>query len=172
MSIDNKFIGDIKVFNGIEILLAFLYFIFYFLKDLFNFIIIDRFSPNHLALSFLLENIGYLISYIINFGNNNEGEYKPWEIIIRFFIYIILFIAALIHNEIVIITKCGLGENTKLFMDEKAKEELLLSSPDAEEIVLEKSDSTIDYEQSINNDERTNKNDNFIELEENTKNRK
>ena len=131
MSIDNKFIGDIKVFNGIEILLAFLYFIFYFLKDLFNFIIIDRFSPNHLALSFLLENIGYLISYIINFGNNNEGEYKPWEIIIRFFIYIILFIAALIHNEIVIITKCGLGENTKLFMDEKAKEELLLSSPDA-----------------------------------------
>ena len=95
MSIDNKFLGDIKVFNGIEILLAFLYFIFYFLKDLFNFIIMDRFSPNYLALSILLENISYLISYIIIYGNNNEEDHKPLEIFIRIFMYIIVFIAAL-----------------------------------------------------------------------------
>ena len=137
MSIDNKFLGDIKVFNGIEILLAFLYFIFHFLKELFNVIIVDRFSPNHLALSLLLENIGYIISYIINYGNNNQEDHKPWEIFIRIFIYIIIFIAALIHNEIVIITKCGLGENTKLFMDEKAKEELL-SNQDTDETIFEK----------------------------------
>ena len=63
------------------------------------------FSPNHLALSLLLENIGYLVSYIIYYANNQGGDYELWEIFIRIFIHIILFIAALIHNEIFIITK-------------------------------------------------------------------
>ena len=66
------------------------------------------FSPNHLALSLLSENIAYLVSYIIYYANNQGGDYELWEIFIRIFIHIILFIAALIHNEIFIITKWGL----------------------------------------------------------------
>ena len=162
MSIDKNFFDDINAFSGIIILLTFLYFISFFLKDLFNFILIDRFSPNHLTLSLLLENIGYLISFIINYSINEEEGYKLLIIFIRIFIHIILFIAALIHNEIFIITKCGLGERTKLFMDEKEKEEMLLSNPDIDKNVLKRYDSMVDNEQR-NNDE-TNKNDNYIEL--------
>ena len=154
ISIDNNFFDDINVFSGIIILFTFLYFISYFLKDLFNFILIDRFSPNHLALSLLLENIGYLISFIINYSINEEKHYELWIIVIRIFIHIILFIAALIHNEIFIITKWGLGESTKLFMDEKVKEEMLLSNPDIDKNVLKRYDSMIDSEQSIINDEK------------------
>ena len=123
------------------------------------------FSPNHLALSLLLENIAYLVSYIIYYGINQGGNYELWEIFIRIFIHIILFIAALIHNEIFIITKWDLGENTKLFLDEKVKEEMLLSNLDTDINVLKKYDTGIFYDEGINNDEETNENDNYIELE-------
>ena len=40
-----------------------------------------------------------------------------------FGVYIILLIAAMIHNEIFIINKCGLNEKTKYFLDIKFNEE-------------------------------------------------
>ena len=43
ISKNNNFFGDINDFSEKETLISFSYFIFYFLKDLFNFIIIDRF---------------------------------------------------------------------------------------------------------------------------------
>ena len=165
ISKNNNFFGDINDFSEKEALISFSYFIFYFLKDLFNFIIIDRFSPNHLALSLLIEKISYLIAYIINYSTNEEGDYELWLIFIRIFIYIILFIAALIHNEIFIITKWGLGES-KLFMDEKVKEEILLSNPDIDINVLKRYDSMVVPEKNIINDMEKNKNDNYVELDD------
>ena len=59
----------------------------------------------------------------------NEAEELPiLNICLRIFIYFILFFAAMIHNEILVITKLSLGENTKLFLYEKVKEEMLLSN--------------------------------------------
>ena len=114
----------------------------------------------------MIEKISYLIAYIINYSTNEEGDYELWLIFIRIFIYIILFIAALIHNEIFIITKWGLGESTKLFMDEKVKEEILLSNPDIDINVLKKYDSMVVPEKNIINDMEKNKNDNYVELDD------
>ena len=124
LSIENNFFIDMKNFTGKHLLIVFIYLICYFLKNLFNWILIDKFSPNHLALSLILENISYVIIYLIIYGideSSNDEEYSNIEISLRIIIYIILFISALIHNEIFIITKCGLGNNTKLFLDEKEK---------------------------------------------------
>ena len=74
--------------------------------------------------------------------NNEKEDYEKLEIFIRIFIYI----ASLIHNKIFIITKWGLGENTKLFMDEKVKEEILLSNTDTDNNVLKRYNSMIDSE--------------------------
>jgi len=82
------------------------------------------------------------ISYIIYYVNNEKEDYEKLEIFIRIFIYI----ASLIHNKIFIITKWGLGENTKLFMDEKVKEEILLSNTDTDNNVLKRYNSMIDSE--------------------------
>ena len=82
------------------------------------------------------------ISYIIYDVNNEKEDYEKLEIFIRIFIYI----ASLIHNKIFIITKWGLGENTKLFMDEKVKEEILLSNTDTDNNVLKRYNSMIDSE--------------------------
>ena len=52
-------------------------------------------------------------------------------------------------------------------MDEKVKEEMLLSNLDTDINVLKKYDTGIFYDEGINNDEETNENDNYIELDEN-----
>ena len=166
MSNDDNFLSDINKFSSKEILITFSYPVFYFLKSLFNWILIDKFSPNHLALSLLLENISYFIPAFINNYKNGEGDFKDFELIIRIIIHIILFITALIHNEIFIITKWGLGENTKLFLDEKVKEEMLLSSHETDKRILKRYDSMIEMEENINNDEETNEHDNHNEQDD------
>ena len=50
-------------------------------------------------------------------------------------------------------------------MDEKVKEEMLLSNLDTDINVLKKYDTGIFYDEGINNDEEANENDNYIELE-------
>ena len=58
----------------------------------------------------------------------------------------------MIHNEIVVITKWGLGENTKLFLDEKVKEEMLLSNLETDENVLKRYDTMIEMKLTYNNE--------------------
>ena len=146
-AIRNNFFSDHEEIKGEMILIFILNFIFSFLKNLFNWILIDRFSLNHLALTLILEDLSYGIIYVFDYDANNKDLKQGidvWEITLRIFIYVILFIAAMIHNEIFIITKCGLGENTKLFLDEKVKEEM-----------------------SLINDNDLKRNDTMIELDEN-----
>ena len=81
----------------------------------------DRFSPSHLCLGFILNSFASNIYTIIkNFYNNQE---RKWYYYSNIIIYIILFIAAMIHNEIFIINKCGFNTNTKMFLDLKLNEE-------------------------------------------------
>ena len=129
---EDNFFNDIKYFDTYKLSLFMIGFFFTFLKNLFNWILIDRFSPSHLALSLILENVSYLISFTIDYGGNDEGNISTFEICIRIFIHFILFVTALFHNEIFIITKWGFGDNTKLFLEERQKEEMFLSNLDTD----------------------------------------
>ena len=78
--------------------------------------IIETFSPNHFAISRLLEYFGiFLIDLIIN-GPDKEGY-----LAIRIIMYVILILASFIYNEYLVINVCGLSKNTKLFLDYEAK---------------------------------------------------
>ena len=169
--INKYFFYDIYNDLSKNIIVVFLNFIFTFFKDLFNWILIDRFSPCHLALSLILEDISYLIIYEVSpFDNNenknnavDENKIEVWEGFIRVFIYVILFIAAMIHNEIFIINKWGLGNNTKLFLDEKEKEEKILSSLDDGDMeILKRYDTMIEMEENVKNEENENNNNEGI----------
>ena len=157
---DESFFKGIYTNLNFSIIFVILNAIFPFFKDLFNWILIDKFSPSHLALSLILEDI----SYLIIFAFINPKSYKIendsiaiFDVFARIFIYIILFIAAMIHNEIFIITKCGLGDNTKLFLDEKVKEEMMLSNLEGENFeILKRYDTMIEMEMNTNNEENEN----------------
>ena len=105
ITVEKDFLADIEYFDTNKLFLIIIGFFSKFFKNLFNWILVDRFSPSHLALSFILENLSYFFSYIIDYGGNDDGNIPIWEICIRIFIYFVLFIISLFHNEIFIITK-------------------------------------------------------------------
>ena len=84
-------------------------------------IIIDRFSPNHLTLAYMLESFGSTIYNIIE-DYINKGN-TDWLNYFNFLIYIFVFIGELIYNEVLIINKCGLNMNTILYMNDKFNKE-------------------------------------------------
>ena len=102
------------------------------------FIIIDRFSPNHTPLILLLEElINFIISIIKAEKPTLKEEYKiiGWDLYIRIFLYLISFIGVLLHNEIIVINYCGLGSDTKYFLDIKfEKEEEYINADNPEEL--------------------------------------
>ena len=165
ITVEKDFLADIEYFDTNKLFLIIIGFFSKFFKNLFNWILVDRFSPSHLALSLILENLSYFISYIIDYGGNDDGNIPIWEICIRIFIYFVLFIISLFHNEIFIITKWGFGDNTKLFLEEKQKEEMLLSNLDTDKDILKRYDTMIEMEQNINHDNDNNEQDNPAEKE-------
>ena len=74
-----------------------------------------------------------------------------WDIYVRIFLYLILIIGVMIHNEIIIINICGLASDTKYFLDLKVEIEQLYSDTDEPEIL--KRFETIDEMDDKNNDE-------------------
>ena len=99
-------------------------------------IIIDRFSPNHTPLILLLEELTNFIISVINADEPTlKEEYKimGWDLYVRIFFYIISFFGVLIDNEIIVINYCGLGSDTKYFLDlkfEKEEEYINADNPD------------------------------------------
>ena len=178
-SIEGDFFSDITDFDSMQIFMIFLNFVFSFFKNLFNWILIDRFSPSHLALSLILEDLSYLVitlifeDDVVDVKGDNNNSLPAYDSVTRIIIYFVLFIAALIHNEIFIITKCGLGNNTKLFLDEKVKEELLLSNLEADTEFLKRFDTMIEMENNsfVENEDDEDVNDvNNNNINENNKN--
>ena len=147
LSIENNFFADKNNFDSIQVLILIGTFFTNFLKNLFNWILVDRFSPSHLALALIFE----FISFNLIVATNKNQKINLFQIIIRIFLYIILFVAAMIHNEIFIITKCGLGDNTLLFLEEKLKEEKLLSDENTDKEELRRYDTMIELEFHDNN---------------------
>ena len=123
--VDNQsiFVGFKEYFTGIKILYSILLFVIDFLNDMVLMIIIDKFSPSNLTLAFILESFGFSVYTVIIYSI--RGRDITWSLIVNFPICIILFIGAMIHNEIFIINKWGLNLKTKLYLDSKFEEEKL-----------------------------------------------
>ena len=68
-------------------------------------------------------------------GNVQDNNILGWDLYIRIILYLILIIGVMIHNEIIIINICGLGSDTKYFLDIKVEIEQLYSDTDDPEIL-------------------------------------
>ena len=80
--------------------------------------IIDVFSPNHFAITRVLENFAiFLTNLIIN------GPDSKLDLIIRIIMYILIVFSTFIYNEFLVLNFCGLSKNTKLFLDYEAENE-------------------------------------------------
>ena len=173
LSLEENFFNDLNDFDGDKILLLLGGFLFNFLSNLFNWILIDRFSPSHLALSLIVAQLSFNIIYALIYSSEENYEvYDKAGLGIRIILYAILFLAAMIHNEIFIITKWGLGENTKLFLEEKLKEEKLLSNSDTDKDILKKFDTMIAIELEEEKEQDDNDNNNNDEDGKNNKEEK
>ena len=67
-----------------------------------------------------------------------------WDIYFRIFLCIISFIGVLLHNQIIIINICGLGSDTKYFLDLKVESEQLYSDTEDPEI-LKRFETAIEF---------------------------
>ena len=122
---ESIFIGFKEYLTGIKLLYSILLFIADFLYDLVLLIIIDKFSPSHLPLAYIFESFGFSIYSLIDYAN--KGRKLSWSLLVQLPIYIILFVGAMIHNEIIIVNKCELNLKTKLYLDARFEEEKLNS---------------------------------------------
>ena len=105
--------------NRIDILLYIIYLINSFFYNILIYLIIDKFSCAHSAISLIFENFGI---FIINTAIKDiKCDYKFG---IRLLMYILLIFTSLIFNEFLVIKICGLANNTKLFLDYKEKADL------------------------------------------------
>ena len=117
----------------------------HFFGELFLWIIIDRFSPNHTPLTIIGDEFIYFFLELAKpKDNNNEvrenasddtdkeptfGNMKNYKYI-RIIIYIFSLIGVILHNEIVVINICGLGSDTKYFLDIMVKNDEEYSNAD------------------------------------------
>ena len=108
-------------FTDIRILYTILLFIDNYLIDISIMLIIDKFSPSHLALQILLESFAEEAYSIISSIINKNDIY--WQSYVNLGIHLIVFIGTMIHNEIFIINKCGLNEKTQLYLNNEFKKE-------------------------------------------------
>ena len=105
--------------------LAILFYIIYiissFFYNLLNLLIINKFSPENVAIAFILESFGLFI-----IGTANKEIKLDYNFGIKFIMHILLIIGSFIFNEFIVINICGLANNTKLFLDYKEKRDLSL----------------------------------------------
>ena len=110
--------GFLNYLSGIKILYSILMLINNYLCNLSIMYIIDKFSPNHFTLAMIL---GAFIDNIRKIIKN--GKETDWIIYVNFGLLFVIFIASMIHNEIIIINKWGLNKKTKFFLNNEFNEE-------------------------------------------------
>ena len=118
-------IGNIFKEYKIAILLYIIYLISSFFYNIFNLLIIDKFSPASTAIAFMSENLAdFIIETVRNkIKNKIDIDYKFW---IRFAMFILLIISSCIFNEFWVIDLCGLANGTKFFLDYKEQKDIYL----------------------------------------------
>ena len=106
-----------------------------FFNELFTWLIIDRFSPNHTPLAIIGDEV---ISFIfqISLGEKESIflQMKDYKYI-RIILYLFSLIGVIIHNEIVVINICGLASDTKYFLDIMVKNDEEYSKSDNPNII-------------------------------------
>ena len=115
------------IYYSIYLINSFFYNNFY--NAIINYILIDKFSANNSAISRIFENLGI---FIIN--SNQKEILIDYNFGIRFVMYILLIFASFIFNEFFVINKCGLANNTKLFLEYKEKKDLSLIEENDEKL--------------------------------------
>ena len=105
--------------DKINILIYFILFIIDFLYNVNVFFIIDKFSSSHLAMVQIIGHFGSLLNSIIFFKNIELSEF-----FLRLIIYFILILAALVHNEFIILNFCEFQKHTKLFLEIEAEKDI------------------------------------------------
>ena len=123
-----------------------------FFKSIFLWVIIDKFSPNHIPLIMIFDEIVTFIISLIKDRKIDNSNILGFDLYIRLFLYIILIFGVLIHNEIIFINICGLASDTKYFLDLKVKNEELYSDADEPE-VLKKFETIDELEDKNKNDD-------------------
>ena len=121
--------------DKINILIIIGFIIVSFFYTIIIYLIIDFFSPNHFVIARAFENFGVLIINIIIYGPDSEKY-----IILKIIMYIILIIVSLIFNEFIVINICGLGKNTKLFLNYEADNEIKMVQNDKNDINVDESE--------------------------------
>ncbi len=118
-------IGNIFKEYKIAILLYIIYLISSFFYNIFNLLIIDKFSPASTAIAFMSENLADFITETVRnkIKNKIDIDYKFW---IRFAMFILIIISSCIFNEFWVIDLCGLANGTKLFLDYKEQKDIYL----------------------------------------------
>ena len=145
--------------NGIEeIFLRIAQIVLAFLEELFLWLIVDRFSPNYFPLALISMEIAGLIAEKTQ-DVENSFNLNGWDLGIRIFLFIILFLGILIHNEIIIINIYGLGSYTKYYLDLKVKNEEIFNDTDNPE-VLKRYETTFEMNNIIEDSLIQNVNDN------------
>ena len=106
-----------------------------FFNELFTWLIIDRFSPNHTPLAIIGDEI---ISFIFQISMGEKEsifiQMKDYKYI-RIILYLFSLIGVIIHNEIVVINICGLASDTKYFLDIMVKNDEEYSKSDNPNII-------------------------------------
>ena len=107
----NNLLGFL-LYRGVYIIFGFFLFFAYIS-------IIEFVNPNHLSILKSLEFIAFYINNTIwDFIEKEKNDIKYFNYIFEFISCIILLFAALLHNEMIIIKKCGLYECTDYYKTE------------------------------------------------------
>ena len=107
----NNLLGFL-LYRGVYIIFGFFLFFAYIS-------IIELVNPNHLSILKSLEFIAFYINNTIwDFFEKEKNDIKYFNYIFEFISCIILLFAALLHNEMIIIKKCGLYECTDYYKTE------------------------------------------------------
>jgi hypothetical protein len=93
-----------------------------YLIDIFSMFIIDKFSPSHLTLAMILESFAHMGYKIISKTFKDLEIY--WNQYANLGIYLILFIGSMIHNEILVINKCGLNAKIQISLNNEFNNEI------------------------------------------------
>ena len=112
-----KDIFDIRI----NILLYIVYCINSCIYNILDGLIVDKFSPTHSTIAYIFENLGI---FIINAAA--KVIIIDYQFGIRLVMYILLIFASFIYNEVLVINICGLANGTKLFLEDKEKNDLNL----------------------------------------------
>ena len=133
--VDKKiFIIFAEYFSNIKyILLIIAKIIINFFNELSLWITIDRFSPNHTPIIITGEEFCYFVEDLID--KDSLFRHMRGHIYIRIILYLVSLIGVLLHNEIIVTNICGLGSDTKYFLDIVAKNDEEYNNTDNPDIL-------------------------------------